>query len=1093
MAAATYLQSSFLGGAVSKSMQGRFDHPAYRTWMNVCLNSMPMEQGAWTRRPGSRHLYPTRFGQAGRVLSFDFKQASPYTMEFTPSFLRFRAGPNIVTTNDDQVIVSISAANPAKVKTGTHGWTGGNHVIFKNLGANNPKLQNRMFVAIVTSPTEFTLQDGITGANIDGATLGTFISGTVSRVLDLLTPYGGTLWSSLRAIQADIPTLNSTTPGAVLLQATIKPYVLQVTTPPTDTEFATFSISPINFKDGPYFDPVPGGALATPSALIGNINLTLSFNAYDAARSYSIGEYVLSGGVNYKSLVDANVGFTPALSPGVWVAVGAADAIGPNGFVGTDIGRMVRLYSEPAIWVVGATYSIGNVVAYGGAGLRYDGATYWKSLANSNTGNIPGVDLTKWALFPTGAMWTWGKIISLTTEIDRALAGSVNIGDLTDNGGLAAGFDGVINQIAAQGASKFVPNSSIVGGYIGKNYAAASDQIVGSATVYPAIDTGFIYYIGTINSVTFNLRGNSVVPTSKTDGTLLGSTTINGTQVGLAVQILSNDLTTAWKYLWIDISVDLSNTAGHTDYNVNVAEVKFFHPPGTGTGAGVVLQIIGDALLYTTGIRTWRLGLYSDTTGWPTCGTYHEGRLWLSGAIANRIDSSKSNDVFNMAPTNPDGSVSANNGISYIFNAPDVNPIFWMVPDHLGIVCGTQGGEWLVQATSQNLPLTPTTIQAHRYTKYNCANIEPRRTDLTLAVVQAYKKELLEYFSDVYSGRFAAHDIADQAKHLMATGMQELAYQQETIPVIWARTGDGNLIGVTYRRQSLISSQPPDFAGWHPHTLGSGRTIESICTGSNADGTLDALVMVTNDSSNVRHVEMLTNYFTETTDPADAWFVDDAVQPSSTQHLPAPSAGAPYGGLTINGLWYLNGKTVQVFAAGLDCGQGEVSRTTGARTITDFVVSNGSIFVPYGDGNSAGTGGGLFTETFAAAAIAAGQLIVGFTYTSDGQIVRPNAPTEAGTRNGPAFGKLRRNQQYMILVNQTAGLSIGTRFDVLDPVKFSAEGAGRALAFGSVFSGVYRAELRDDDSFDGMVCWRVTRPMPATIAAVGAAIHTQDI
>ena len=49
---------------------------------------------------------------------------------------------------------------------------------------------------------------------------------------------------------------------------------------------------------------------------------------------------------------------------------------------------------------------------------------------------------------------------------------------------------------------------------------------------------------------------------------------------------------------------------------------------------------------------------------------------------------SASNDIFNFAPTNPDGSVAGNNGISYTFNAPDVNPIFWMA--HLPVRATTQ-------------------------------------------------------------------------------------------------------------------------------------------------------------------------------------------------------------------------------------------------------------------------------------------------------------------------------------------------------------------------------------------------------------------
>jgi len=77
MAAASYTQLNFLGGEWSKSFQGRFDRPDYRTAMNVCLNGMPLEQGPWTRRPGSRFCATTRNGTVGRLVSFDLKQSSP--------------------------------------------------------------------------------------------------------------------------------------------------------------------------------------------------------------------------------------------------------------------------------------------------------------------------------------------------------------------------------------------------------------------------------------------------------------------------------------------------------------------------------------------------------------------------------------------------------------------------------------------------------------------------------------------------------------------------------------------------------------------------------------------------------------------------------------------------------------------------------------------------------------------------------------------------------------------------------------------------------------------------------------------------------
>ncbi len=1073
MSAASYTQSSFIGGEVSKSVQGQFENKLYRTWMNRCRNGMPMEQNAWTRRPGTQFLRTTRNGAAGRVISFDFKRASPYTMEFTDGHLRFRAGPALVMTNDQQVIVSISTANPAKVLTASaHGYASGDQVIFYALGNDDPLLQNRVFSITVTSATEFTIADPITAATIDGATLGAFSAGNTIRVLDLVTPYVSETWLTLRSIQSDIPIIGGTTPGAVLLHSSIKPYVLEVTSPPTFGLFASFSLVPAVFKDGPYFDPVSSGALITPSAKIGVITLTLSFQPYDATVAYQAGDFVTSVGIGYRSLVDANLNNVPAASPLFWQVATPGAAVGPNGFTASDIGRMIRLFSEPLMWTIGTVYVTGNFVKYNGV--------YYKAIAGSTASatNTPDTSPTIWTIFPSAAIWTWGKITAITTTglISGTLAGSLNFGDMTLGGGLAAAFDGNVSKgmISCASASHIFPPFPA---YIGKDYTAPGAQVISSAVVYPSIDHGFSG-ISIATAWTINLRAKHTLPANSADGTLLGSIAVPNAFSTLPVTIVSSDQTTAWEFVWIECTSTQSLVS-------EIAQVQFY-TAAAAAGSVATFQIIGPALLYTTDIRIWRMGLYSDTTGWPRCGTYHEGRLWLSGVIDNRIDSSKSNDIFNFAPTNSDGSVPGNSAISYIFNAPDVNPIFWMDPDELGIVCGTQAGEWVVRATNNNLPLTPITIQAHRVTKYNCANVLPTKTNLTLAVVQAFKRELLEYFADVFSGKFTAQDLAVRAKHIVGTGIQEICYQQELVPIIWSRLGDGSFAGMTYSRNSIVSSDAPEAMGWHPHTLGSGRTVESICIGADETGTLDTLVMVTNDG-NVRHVEMLRNVFLETDDLVNAWFLDDALIPSSFVSTAVPSTGAPYGGMTMNGLWHLNDKTVQVFAAGLDCGIGERG------VISDFLVTDGAVFVPYGDGVSAGSGAGMFTEDFAAVAAAAFQVVVGFTYTSDGQIVRPNAPAESGARNGPAFGKLRRNQQYAVLVNQTAGLTIGTDFDHLDAVKFNAPGSGMAMAVGATFSGVFRDALQGDDDFDGMVCWRITRPLPATIAAIGAFIHTSDI
>lgn len=1152
MAESSYLQSNFQGGAWSQTYQGRMDDPHYRTALAVCINGQPTEQGAWTRCGGTQFLGTTRGGKPGRVMSFDINETDPYMLEFTDGFLRAWQGSELVMTASLQgvvglAVIAISSANPAVVQS-TRSPASGTSIMFSGLGVNNPLLQNRVFLTTHVNGTHFSLQDPITGANIDGSTLGAFVSGSYSRVMEIATSYTSGSWASLRKVQAETQ--------AVLLNGTA-PQVLTLVTPPGPQLFATFSLANVSFIDGPYLDPF-NGSQATYDVLTGNVTLTFSFQAWSATVSYSNGDFVVSGGQGYKSLQDANLNHIPP-NASFWTLVNGGAPVSPSGFTSGDIGRHIRLFSQPPLWTSGATYAINAVITYN--------LGYWQSLANGNVGIVPGTDATKWTPV-TGvnyALWTWGRIISISG------AGLVSVGaEIGTMGGVAQAFNGTASQASVNCASGssgavataptwidetgyaagtavfYAPNGYLytcgatftvwaagvhynkgdvveyqgfyyqllssgtslssappstsplgygaLGGanptnanvwtlgsqapaatfdlYAGADLHAATKKVT-SVTIFPSNDLGFGC---PDNSFTFNLWAKTSLPANATDGTLLG-TLSSITQFGGAVSIASNDQATLWSYVWVEMVVNIpaplpddgSHFYTQTGY---ISQIEIF-TPNVANGSVVTIQLAGPPLLYAAGtiIYTWRAGLYADTAGWPTCGCYHEGRLWLSGAVKNRLDSSNSNALFNMAPTGEDGTVADSNAISYTFNADSVNAIFWMASDAQGIICGTEGGEWLVQATTQGLPLTPADIQAHRVTEAQCANIEPARTEHTLAVVQRRKRKIIEHFADIYSGKFTAPNLMDKARNLTASGIEEVRYQREITPTIWARCGDGSLIGGVYRRDTLMTSQGPTFMGWFQRKLGSGRVVESIAVGPSQGGTLDALTMVTNDpATNIRHVEMMADIFEETDDYQNAWLLDDAVIPASY------TVGAT--SLTINGLSHLNGETVTVFAAGLDCG--------------DFAVAAGAVTVPFGDGISAGTGGGLFTEAFVTSFPSlAMPLVVGFTYTSDGQLLRPVSPAESGARAGPGFGKKRRNHYYVLQVVQTGGMSIGTDFTKLDPVAFKSD-TQTSYPLPQLYTGVHRDQIRDDYSFDGQICWRITRPVPALVAAVGGMIMTQD-
>jgi len=1096
MPAATQLLTSFLGGEISPYAQGRYDRPDYRTSMRTCLNSFPIEIGAWARRPGTRHGGHTRGGAAGRTMKFDFEQSSSVTMEFTDGKLRFRSGAVLITTNDAVAITSISTANPAVVQVASAvTWATGDTVLTP--GASTPLLENRQFIITVIDSTHFSIKDALTGAGIDGSTLGALaIGATVQRVHELSTIYLGSSWQNIRTVQAETTDL--------LLCPNLKPQMLTVQTLPSTGINPQFSIADIVFNDGPYLDPFTNGAEVTPDASSGIVTLTVTFPAYSATTAYAKGSFVTSSSVNYVSLVDQNVGNTPVSSPSSWQATTASAAINDGrGFLGSDVGRLVRLLSEPPYWNSSHSYSSGDVVSYNPSGVA-GATTYWQAAAG-NTGHAPGTDLTNWTLVAQGAaIWTWGKIIALSNIIDRQLAGSVTIGSMS---GSSAAFDGVFSKVWSSSAVQSVSGGSFSGsitldGYVGKNYSGASAQKIQQVTVYPTSDVGWgrgSYNNGGADqsfaiSFSLRLRAKNSAPSSPSDGVLLGSASFSANNS--TITIPSNDQSTTWNYVWVELVASTDPSLHGLSYSLitGIAQMSFYSPTTSSSAStGCKIELLGPSLIYSGQvITTWRLGAYSDTTGWPTCGTYHEGRIWLAGAIKNRFDASVSNGIsgnnINFSPTDQYGAVAASNAMSEVLNSDGVNPIFWMKPDLQGVVFGTQQGEWLALAPT-NGPMSPTNIAARRMTKHGSENVEPARAEHANLFVKRHGRKLLEYFADAYSGKFSAPNLADRASHLISAGITELAYTEAVNPIVWGRDGNNALFGMTYRRTVISTSQGPDFYGWHRHELGSGRTVESICAGPSVGGDLDTLTMVTAGATgDPRHVEVMTDAAGENDAFADAWFLDDAVNPTSITTTVAPSTGAPFGGMTVNGLWHLNGKTVQVFAGGLDCGdRGDLN------VITDFVVTNGSCFVPFGDSVSAGPGKGLFTLSFLHS-ISLTQIVVGFTYDSDGQAVRLVAQADTGARNGPALGAPSRSHRAALKLVNTTGLSMGGNFARLYPCELKA-GTDNAsvLPTLSLFSGIFYDQNHDDFTYDDSLCWRVSRPYPATITAAGVNLRTEDM
>ena len=405
-----------------------------------------------------------------------------------------------------------------------------------------------------------------------------------------------------------------------------------------------------------------------------------------------------------------------------------------------------------------------------------------------------------------------------------------------------------------------------------------------------------------------------------------------------------------------------------------------------GSTTSVTVSILGLPLSQARATTQWQLGLYSDTTGYPTMGTFHEGRLWLTGVIPNRIDGSKADDTFNFAPTGEviyqdatgiqnsdgsiiyqaaaalstsptdDGSVADDNSIAAVFNSLQRTEIQWMLSTDDGMMMGTDNGEWRVRASVLDDPITPTDIQVRRVSMFSCANMEPIQAWGGTVFVQKRTRKVMAHHQ-IGEDLYHAENLSKYAMHLTQPGIAEIRWMQEPNLLLWARNTDGSLVAASYKKdamQWLAGKQPESYVGWHPHILGGLRTCVSLSTGPSFDGKSDAVYIVTYQPDATK--PDFGQYWVETMMPTlDAgamgwasWNVDE-----STAACCANIETSPVGGIQFAGFWHLNGYKISAYVGGLDLG--------------DFLVTNGVIFVPWGSDED-----GLFTQAFLVAITALG-------------------------------------------------------------------------------------------------------------------------
>lgn len=464
------------------------------------------------------------------------------------------------------------------------------------------------------------------------------------------------------------------------------------------------------------------------------------------------------------------------------------------------------------------------------------------------------------------------------------------------------------------------------------------------------------------------------------------------------------------------------------------------------TSTTVVTVTVLSTLTDTTAKSIWRMGIWSDTTGYPTCGTFFEDRLWLAGAALypQRLDGSRTGLYSSFSPSSVAGVVASDNAVAFTLNADDVNAVKWLAANERGLLAGTSRGEWVIRASTLNEAITPTNISGKPSTRYGSADVAPVVAAKAVLFLQRAARKVREFAYVLEVDGFKAPDMTLLAEHITRPSVVELTFQEQPQAVVWGARADGVLLGFTYERDQ-------DVTAWHRHELGGQSdaagadipVVESVTAVSAPDTTRDELYLLVQryiNGGDKRYVEYMSKVWETEDEQEDAFYVD-----CGWTAINSPAAS------TVTGLWHLEGETVGAYVDGTKH--------------PDVTITNGKAVL--------GRTGTIIT--------------LGYFYNSDGETL----PIEGGTPDGSSQGKVKRIHRVGLWLVDTLGLKIGADSDTLSEIIVRKWGDQFGIAT-PLFTGVVRDRIEGDYDMLGQVYWRADGPFPANVLAVMPQFNTSD-
>ncbi len=1005
---------SFNGGEFSALMEGRTDIDRYPASMRKLFNFVAAPQGPAIGRSGTRMVVPVaRHDEESVIVEFLFSSEQTQLLELAGDRIRFITEAGIQVY--DMVSATAVATTPFQIDSASLSADIGDDVVLTGYPSDYG-LNDQIGRVTAKVGTVYTLDTPWpTGKSL--------VAASASRVYHVALDYTLAERKRLRVLQSvDVMyLLNGNQPRKLSrygaydwrLELYVNedgPYMPVNETPTTLSVDRTGNAIPVmTGNSAPSGDATASGS--RPSVSSGSdsfldrlVNYALfaaepyyAFGADD--ETYWAGDAIQKGKLSYE--------FDDPVTIDGYTIVAARDNQDPD--------YLAKDYAPSTFELLGSndggvTYDvIDSRTDY----VAYDNSkTIFFELDNPVSYAMYTLDIKK--LYRNGQIEPRVRRFILRAT-DRGIAQPILPGGLTTitnaDANAAVAFDGLLQPSSSATRKNATVANSV---YIGKTMAVPA--AIKSARVFGSNDLGFTNGGANVTATLYGKSGSA--PANGTDGTVLGSALTATDPAGVTLNLTSNDTSTYWDHVWINITQAANTTIwiaevdfnGWTEQNyttvtassvVGINKDQGFLPTDVGrlirmkasdntwrplrinawvSSTEVRCALEGEPFPDLREIKQWRLGYWSDTTGWPTCGEWLGDRLVLNGGFEypDMFALSETGRYEAWAQTDANSAVLDDSAMVFRLNARKLSPIRWLASDEKGLLMGTGSVEWIGRRVRESEGLTARNFEVVQSTSRGSADVEPVKVDRQVVYVQRSGRTLRELAYVFEADGYKSPSMSQLASHLGVQRFVEMAYAAEPYSIIWVRREDGSVVGLTYNRDENV-------VGWHRHDF-AGAIVESIAVLPQLDQSQDALWIVANRTINGqtrRYIEQLTRFWDFDIVKEDAVFVDcsirfDYEEPTLEIYVP-----------------HLNGETVYGLGDG---------KPFGPLVVTDSKITL-SQEVSYG--------------------------AVGLGFDAEGETSR----LDNGAQDGTAIGKVGRAHNVSLLVWDTYGGEIGMwDAEALDPV-----------------------------------------------------------